>query len=428
MKKLLTLLIACIAFCNISFAQVYGVPINHNDKLEIVKAADMVLDVNAFGTAHSALVLFGLPVNEKATEEFAKRFSKTWNEYREYLATNAFIYWPELERTPKDLLLGRLTSYGPAGSDIKELFFTLGETYRLKLLSDLPKCGYKKIKSEKKNDKKYNGSILETTYQKENHLCIIQTYGNRFTASFTRKVREESAEESIISKQCARFIRLHASDGVYKFDLDGNDVPYEEDAIFDILFPQENTVVNIPQSILSDNPTPIKTTVEVYVSTSKNIKTDLYKDKEVALFNWIKPYIEAKKTARVNFPRYGKGFLFGSSFKLSIHESEKMDSCTIPLHVKYSYKKREFTLKNEEDVAKQLVAVYGNVDMLDKIMDLLPRGSIIYSDNSNNMLSFSYTCYINVHIFRRAVTYTFYDKSATYMLPFVYTWSKPYKK
>ena len=428
MKKLLTLLIACIAFCNMSFAQVYGVPINHNDKLEIVKAADMVLDVNAFGTAHSALVLFGLPVNEKATEEFAKRFSKTWNEYREYLATNAFIYWPELERTPKDLLLGRLTSYGPAGSDIKELFFTLGETYRSKLLSDLPKYGYKKIKAENKKDNDLKINYLETTYQKENHLCIIQTYGNRFTASFTRKVREESAEESNISKQCARFIRLHASDGVYKFDLDGNDVPYEEDAIFDILFPQENTVVNIPQSILSDNPTPINTTVEVYVSTSKNIKTDLYKDKEVALFNWIKPYIEAKKTARVNFPRYGKGFLYGSSFKMSIRESKEIDSCSIPLKVRFTYGSRKITLKNQKDVEKQLISVYGNADMLGQILDLVPLDEIERSIRSVSMMSTGYTCFINVHISRRKVTYSFKNKSATYMLPFVYTWSKPYKK
>ena len=338
MKKLLTLLVVCIAFCNISIAQVYGVPINRNDKLEIVEAADMVLDVNKFGIAHSALVLYGLPVNEEATDEFAKRFSKTWDEYRDYVATNAYIYWPELQRSPKDLLVGRLTSFGLGGSDIKELFFTLGETYRSKLLSDLPNCGYKKIKSEKKKDKKYNFQILETTYQKENHLCTIQTYGNHFTARFSRKVRQESPEEKTIAEQCERFIRLHAADGVYQYDLDEKDVPYEENAIFDIQFPADGTVVNISPSILSDNPQPINTTVKVDVSTYKKIKTDIYEDKEVALFNWIKPYIEVKTTARVNFPRYGKGFLFGSSFKLNLRESEEIDSCTVPLKVKYSYK------------------------------------------------------------------------------------------
>lgn len=428
MKKLLTLLVVCIAFCNISIAQVYGVPINRNDKLEIVEAADMVLDVNKFGIAHSVLVLYGLPVNEEATDEFAKRFSKTWDEYRDYVATNAYIYWPELQRSPKDLLMGRLTSFGLGGSDIKELFFTLGETYRSKLLSDLPNCGYKKIKSEKKKDKKYNFQILETTYQKENHLCTIQTYGNHFTARFSRKVRQESPEEKTIAEQCERFIRLHAADGVYQYDLDEKDVPYEENAIFDIQFPADGTVVNISPSILSDNPQPINTTVKVDVSTYKKIKTDIYEDKEVALFNWIKPYIEVKTTARVNFPRYGKGFLFGSSFKLNLRESEEIDSCTVPLKVKYSYNKREYELKNEKDVEKQLVSVYGNADMLGEIMDLLPRDEIKRSDNSTSMLSFSYTCFINVHIFRRTVTYTFNNKSATYMLPFSYIWSKPYKK
>ena len=427
MKKLLFLFIAIVS-CNIAIAQVYGIPINHNDKLEIVKAADMVLDVNAFGMAHSVLILYGMPVNDKCTEEFAKRFSKTWDEYRDYVATNAYIYWPELQRSPKDLLMGRLTSFGLGGSDIKELFFTLGETYRSKLLSDLPNCGYKKIKSEKKKDKKYNFQILETTYQKENHLCTIQTYGNHFTACFSRKVRQESPEEKTIAEQCERFIRLHAADGVYQYDLDEKDVPYEESALFDVQFPAEGTIAKISPSVLSDNPEPINTTVKVDVSIYKKIKTDIYKEKDVALFNWIKPYIEVTRTARVNFPRYGKGFLFGSSFKLSIRESEEMDSCTVPLKVKYSYNKHVFELKNEKDVEKQLVSVYGNADMLEEIMDMLPKEEIKNSDKSTSMMSFSYTCFINVHIFKRKVTYTFNNKSATYMLPFAYIWSKPYKK
>ena len=48
-------------------AQVYGAPINHNDRLEIVKAADMVLDVNMFGKARSILVLYGMPVNDNCS-------------------------------------------------------------------------------------------------------------------------------------------------------------------------------------------------------------------------------------------------------------------------------------------------------------------------------------------------------------------------
>ena len=427
MKKLLILLIA-IASCNIATAQVYGVPINHNDKLEIVKAADMVLDVNAFGMAHSVLILYGMPVNDKCTEEIAKRFSKNWKEYQDNIATNAYIYWPELERSPKDFLSGRLTSYGPGSSDIKELYFSLGETYRTKFLKDLSQNGYKKIKSENKKDKDFKVTYLETTYQKENHLCIIKTYGNAFNVSFMRKARQESTEEKTISEQCERFIRLHAADGVYQYDLDEKDVPYEESALFDVQFPAEGTIAKITPSVLSDNPEPINTTVKVDVSIYKKIKTDIYKEKDVALFNWIKPYIEVTRTARVNFPRYGKGFLFGSSFKLSIRESEEMDSCTVPLKVKYSYNKHVFELKNEKDVEKQLVSVYGNADMLEEIMDMLPKEEIKNSDKSTSMMSFSYTCFINVHIFKRKVTYTFNNKSATYMLPFAYIWSKPYKK
>lgn len=427
MKKLLILIIT-IASCKIAIAQIYGVPLNHNDKLEIVEAADMVLDVNTFGMAHSVLILYGMPVNDKCTEEIANRFSKNWKEYQDYIATNAYIYWPELERSPKDFLSGRLTSYGPGSSDIEELYFSLGETYRTKFLKDLSKYGYKKIKSVNKKDKDFKVSYLETTYQKENHLCTIKTYGNAFNVSFTRKVRQESAEEKTISEQCNRFIRLHAADDVRQYDLDEKDVPYEESAVFDVQFPPEGTVVNISPSVLSDTPEPINTTVKVDVSTYKKIKTDIYKDKDVALFNWIKPYIEVVKTARVNFPRYGKGFLYGSSFKLTIRESEEIDSCTVPLKVKYSYTKRVFELKNEKDVEKQLVSVYGNADMLEEIMDLLPRDKILNSDNNNSMWSLSYTCFINVHIFKRKVTYTFNNKSATYMLPFAYIWSKPYKK
>lgn len=426
MKKLLTLLVVCIAFCNISIAQVYGVPINRNDKLEIVEAADMVLDVNKFGIAHSALVLYGLPVNEEATDEFAKRFSKTWDEYRDYVATNAYIYWPELQRSPKDLLVGRLTSFGLGGSDIKELFFTLGETYRSKLLSDLPNCGYKKIKSEKKKDKKYNFQILETTYQKENHLCTIQTYGNHFTARFSRKVRQESPEEKTIAEQCERFIRLHAADGARQYDLTEENVPYEEPAVVDIQFPPENTMVDTSPYILSDKI--INKTITVDISSKGKINIDSYDDKIRALFYWIKPFIKVESFAKVNFPRYGKGFIIGGSYDLKIRESEEeYDSCTILIQFKfkgYTYANAQYTLKNQKDVEEKLTSFYGNADLMLPIWESFPRSEIFdYSHvKSGN------TYHIKVHIFRRKVTYTFNNKSATYMLPFVYIWGEPVKK
>jgi len=130
----------------------------------------------------------------------------------------------------------------------------------------------------------------------------------------------------------------------------------------------------------------------------------------------------------VNFPRYGKGFLYGSSFKMSIRESKEIDSCSIPLKVRFTYGSRKITLKNQKDVEKQLISVYGNADMLGQILDLVPLDEIERSIRSVSMMSTGYTCFINVHISRREVTYSFKNKSATYMLPFVYTWSKPYKK
>lgn len=424
MKKLLILLIA-IASCNIATAQVYGVPINHNDKLEIVKAADMVLDVNVFGMAHSALILNGLPVNEEATEEFAKRFSKTWDEYREYVATNAYIYWPELQRSPKDLLLGRLTSYGPGGSDIKELYFTLGETYRSKLLSDLPKFGYKKTKSEKKKDKEYNVTILETTYQKENHLCIIQTYGNHFTACFTRKVRQESAEEKTISEQCERFIRLHAVDGARQYDLTEKDVPYEVPAVVDIQFPPENKIVDISQNILRDEPEPINIKTEVNISSRGKMSNDSYNDKIKALYNWIKPYIKVESAAKVNFPRYGKGFVIGDSYELTLNESkEEYDSCTVSFIIKHkgSNNNPEYIVKNQKDVEAKLISIYGNTDMLSSIWSSFPQRDVKYSTSPGK------TYMMNVHLYKRKITYSFNNKMATYMLPFVYIWGEPVKK
>ena len=76
MKKLLLSIIVC---CCSQF--LYGQS-SRFSSLEIVKAADMVLDVNDFVKAHTVLAMNGLPVNENATDEFAKRFSKDWFEYQ----------------------------------------------------------------------------------------------------------------------------------------------------------------------------------------------------------------------------------------------------------------------------------------------------------------------------------------------------------
>ena len=422
MKKLLTLLIAFVGLCNMVIAQVYGVPINRNDKLEIVKAADMVLDVNVFGTAHSVLVLFGMPVNDKCTEEFAKRFSKNWSEYRNYIATNAYIYWPELERSPKDMLMGRLTSYGSDGSDIKELYFSLGETYRTKFLKDLSLYGYKKIKSENKKDQHYKVNYLETTYQKENHLCVVKTYGNAFNVSFTRKVRQESAEEKVISEQCKRFIRLHAVDGVRQYDLKDNNVPYEVPAVVDIQFPSENKIVNIPTDVYKDVPERISKRLEVNITSQGNMSIDSYNSKDIAYFKWIKPYIYVKSTAKVNFSRYGKGYVIGDSFDLFIHESEEFDSCTVSFKIKYK-NSDEFIVKNQKEIEEKLTSVYGNSDMLNSIWMSFPR-----KDMARSMYFVGYTYMVKVHVYKRKVTYSFNNISATYMLPFVYFWGEPVKK
>lgn len=421
MKKLLTLLIV-IAFCYMANAQVYGVPINHNDRLEIVKAADMVLDVNMFGKARSVLVLYGMPVNDNCTEEFAKRFSKNWSEYRDYIATNAYIYWPELERSPNDMLMGRLTSYGPVESDVKELYFSLGETYRTKFLKDLSQYGYKKIKSENKRDKDFKVGYQETTYQKENHVCIIQTHGNSFNVSFTRKVRQESAEEKVISEQCKRFIRLHAVDGVRKYDLTDNNVPYEVPAIVDIQFPSENKIVNIPTDVFKDAPERRSQKLEVNISSQGYTSIDSYNGKDKAYFKWIKPYIDVTSTAKVNFPRYGKGFVIGDSFDLFIHESEEFDSCTVSFRIKYK-NDDEFIIKNQKDVEEKLTAVYGNSALLNSIWMSFPR-----KEMARSMYFVGYTYNVKVHVYKRKVTYTFNNKSATYTLPFAYIWSKPYRK
>ena len=179
MKKLLILLITILPI--VANAQ-------YVKSIDIIKAADMVLDVNIFGTAHTVLAMHNLPVNEDATDEFARRFSKNSSEYRKYLATNAFIYWPALQRSPKTMLLGRLTAFGPNESDIEELYFSLGDSYRDKFMSDLVLFGYQKKSSQTKKDPDFGVSYLETIYQKENHVCTIKNTGNVFQVTFSREV------------------------------------------------------------------------------------------------------------------------------------------------------------------------------------------------------------------------------------------------
>ena len=145
LKELLILLLLIIIPCNAIFAQFKS--------SDIIKASDMVLDANSFSKAHMVLTLCGLPINFDATDEFAKRFSKDYDEYRKYLATNLYIYWPQYQKNPKDLLLGRLSTYGPSENDIKELFFTIGESYGATFVNSLTNFGYMKIKSEMKKDK-----------------------------------------------------------------------------------------------------------------------------------------------------------------------------------------------------------------------------------------------------------------------------------
>ena len=118
LKKLLVFFILIITSCNAIFAQFKS--------SDIIKASDMVLDLNSFKEAHMVLTVCGLPINFDASDEFARLSSKSNDEYRKYLATNLFIYWPQYQKNPKDLFLGRLSTYGPSENDIKELFFTLG--------------------------------------------------------------------------------------------------------------------------------------------------------------------------------------------------------------------------------------------------------------------------------------------------------------
>ena len=419
MKRLVFIFFLISCYSQIMHGQIYGF-----STVDIVKAADMVLDINSFGPAHTVLAMHGLPVNDQATDEFAKQSSKNWYEYRDYIATNAYIYWPEYQTNASDLLMGRLSAYNPNESDIKELYFVLGETYHDKFLNDLPLNGYSEIASETKKDNDFNVSYLETIFQKENHLCITSKSSSSSTmnVSFTRIERIGSAEDKMISEQCERFVWLHSINGARSYSLTDMNVPYEIPAIVDIQFPPENTVVSIPIDVLSKNMEPIDKRLVVNVSSYGNLSIESYNDKEKAFFDWIKQYINVKSTAKVNFPRYGKGFVIGDSFYLTIHETDDIDSCTVSFKVKYK-DTDDFVLKNKKHVEANLISIYGNADMLTSIWSSFPR-----EEMSRAMYFIGYTYEIKVHIYRRKVTYTFNNQSVTYSLPFAFSWGKPIKQ
>lgn len=416
LKELLILLLLIIIPCNAIFAQFKS--------SDIIKASDMVLDANSFSKAHMVLTLCGLPINFDATDEFAKRFSKDYDEYRKYLATNLYIYWPQYQKNPKDLLLGRLSTYGPSENDIKELFFTIGESYGATFVNSLTNFGYMKIKSEMKKDKDFSMNYHETTFQKGNHLCIIRDFKKpTFHVFFKRKERKKSEEDKMISEQCMRFVRLHAVDGAIPYELKDLNVPYEKPADIELQFPPENSIIDIPNDVLCEDPKPLNKKVELTISSQGGKSIDEYDKKVNALFNWINPYIKVNSVARVNFPRYGKGFAIGDSYDLRLSESvEEFDSYTVTFKVKcsgYTMSNYEFKIKNQKDVESKLTSVYGNSDMLLSIWESFPRRRMF--DLTNN----GKTYMISVHIYKRKISYTLGNQSATYMLPFAYDWKEP---
>lgn len=415
MNKLLVLLIAIFTSCTATSAQYTS--------SDIIKAADMVLDANSFSKAHMVLTVCGVPINYDASEEFAKRFSKNYDEYRKSMATNLYIYWPQYQRSPKDLMLGRISTYGPSEKDIKELFFTLGESYNASFTNSLIDFGYKKVKAEMKKDKDFNVSYQETTYQKENHICIIKALKSTLQVSFKRKERCISEEDKMISEQCLRFVRLHAVDGARPYVLKDLNVPYETPADIEVQFPPENIIVDIPNYVLCEDPTPLNKKVELNISSQGVKSIDEYKNKITSYFNWISPYIKVHNVAKVNFLRYGKGFAIGDSYNLQINESiEEYDSCTVTFKVKcsgFTLSNYLFTVKNKKEVESKLSSVYGNSNMIAPIWKSFPQESMFNLTKSGN------TYMISVHVFKRKVTYTFEGKSASYMVPFTYDWKNP---
>ena len=168
---------------------------------------------------------------------------------------------------------------------------------------------------------------------------------------------------------------------------------------------------------------PLNKKVELTISSQGGKSIDEYDKKVNALFNWINPYIKVNSVARVNFPRYGKGFAIGDSYDLRLSESvEEFDSCTVTFKVKcsgYTMSNYEFKIKNQKDVESKLTSVYGNSDMLLSIWESFPRRRMF--DLTNN----GKTYMISVHIYKRKISYTLGNQSATYMLPFAYDWKEP---
>ena len=188
---------------------------------------------------------------------------------------------------------------------------------------------------------------------------------------------------------------------------------------------RQNKIVDISQNILRDEPEPINIKTEVNISSRGKMSNDSYNDKIKALYNWIKPYIKVESAAKVNFPRYGKGFVIGDSYELTLKESkEEYDSCTVSFIIKHkgSNSKPEYIVKNQKDVEAKLISIYGNTDMLSSIWSSFPQRDVKYSTSPGK------TYMMNVHLYKRKITYSFNNKMATYMLPFVYIWGEPVKK
>ena len=67
----------------------------------------------------------------------------------------------------------------------------------------------------------------------------------------------------------------------------------------------------------------------------------------------------------------------------------------------------------------KLTSVYGNSDMLLSIWESFPKNKMF--DLTNN----GKTYMISVHMYKRKISYTLGNKTATYMLPFIYDWKEP---
>ena len=395
---------------------------------EFVKAADMVLDANTMGHARRVLELHGMKVDDRITDDVATLLANNAWGYYEKKLTNAFVYWPDSKMGLCDILVVRLTSYGLDENDIKELYFCLGEYYHAKFLSDLSSFGYKKIKSENKIDEKFKLSLLETTYQKDNHFCIVKKpSGPLMHVSFTRKEREMNRDEKIIAGKCWRYLKLHGTYGAKPYNLTDLNVPEDVPAEFDCHFPPEDTFADMPADILSENLPPIDITLKVNISSQGDKSIDTNNEKGKLFYKWIEPYINVKSAAKVNFPRYGKGFVVGDSYDLRICESkEKYDSCTVILKIKRKvgrFDKAELILKNQKEIDGQLKTIYGNNGNMtaDKLWMSCPKERLI------NATRFNTTFNVKVRIFRRKVTYGFMNQSATYILPFAFSWGYPMK-